>query len=383
MHDYIHRNKEDFLLLNLQTFPAVVILGSRQCGKSTLAKQVSGSLKEFLYLDLQNYTDVARLADLNLFFKSNADRTICIDEVQLMPDLFSFLRSEIDSNRRNGRFILLGSASRDLIQKTSETLAGRVGLIYLTPFTFDELADMPGFSVQKHWFRGGYPDSYLSITDETSSLWRENFIKTYIERDIPQLGIQIPSLQFRRFLAMLSHWHGQVLNLSKIGESLGISHTTVRRYIDLLEQTFVVRTLPVYETNQKKRLVKSPKFYFRDSGLLHQLHSIQDFNNLLSHQVIGASWEGYVIENILARYPDYAASFYRSASGEEVDIVLENHEMRIVVECKVSSAPDPSKGFWRAIDAVKPNMSFIVIPTKADYQLAENVRVVGLNKLNI
>ena len=383
MHEYIHRSKEDFLLLNLRTFPAVVILGSRQCGKSTLAKQVSGSLEKFLYLDLQNYTDVARLADLNLFFKSNAEMTICIDEVQLMPDLFSFLRSEIDSNRRNGRFILLGSASRDLIQKTSETLAGRVGLIYLTPFTYDELADRPSFSVQKHWFRGGYPDSYLAETDEISSLWRENFIKTYIERDIPQLGIQIPSLQFRRFLAMLSHWHGQTLNLSKIGESLGISHTTVRRYIDLLEQTFVVRTLPVYGTNQKKRLVKSPKFYFRDSGLLHQLLNIQDFNYLLSHQVIGASWEGYVIENILARFPDYAASFFRSASGDEVDLVLENHEKRIVVECKVSSAPDPSKGFWRAIEAVKPNTAFIVIPTEADYQLTENVRVVGLNKLNI
>lgn len=383
MHNYIQRDAEEFLILNLKTFPAIVILGPRQCGKSTLAKTMLQSNNTFLYLDLQNYMDLAKLNDLNLFFKSNADSVVCIDEVQLKPDLFAFLRSEIDSDRRNGRFILLGSASQQLIQKTSESLAGRAGLISLTPFTYFELKKTEGFSLQKHWFRGGFPDSYLAETGEMSALWLENYIKTYIERDIPQLGIQIPALQMRRFLMMLGHWHGQTLNLSKIGESLGVSHTTIRRYLDLLEQTFIIRTVPVYEPNLKKRLVKSPKLYFRDSGLLHHLLGITDFNQLLAHPVLGASWEGYVIENLLTHFKGYAAYFYRSASGHEVDLVLENNTDKFAIECKTSSDPSPTKGFWKAIEAIMPSKSYIVIPAENNYKLTENVLVTSMDQISL
>ncbi len=381
MHEFIHRDIEEFLQLNLQTFPAVILLGSRQCGKSTLIKKMSTNFESFLYLDLQNYEDLNKLTDLNLFFKSNKDVTICLDEVQLIPELFSFLRSEIDTNRKNGRFILLGSASQQLIQKSSESLAGRVGLIILTPFTFYELSKTFEFSMQCHWFRGGYPDSYLAENDTASNLWRSNFIRTYIERDIPQLGIQIPALQLRRLLTMLCHSQGQIINLSKLGESLGTSHTTIRRYIDLLEQTFIIHTLLPFETNMKKRLVKSPKVFVRDSGLLHNLLGISDFNQLLGNPILGSSWEGYVIENITTKLGDYSAFFYRTASGDEMDLVIETGTERIAIECKVSSAPTFSKGFWNAIDAIKPNKTFVVVPIETCYEIKKNIWVTGLEKL--
>jgi len=381
MHDYIHRDIEDFIQLNLQTFPAIILLGTRQCGKSTLIKKISTEFESFLYLDLQNYQDLNKLTDINLFFKSNEDVTICLDEVQMLPELFSFLRSEIDNNRRNGRFILLGSASQQIIQKTSESLAGRVGLIHLTPFTFYELNTDATFNLQKHWFRGGYPDSYLAESDIISNLWRANYIRTYIERDIPQLGIQIPALQLRRLLTMLCHIQGQIINLSKLGESLGSSHTTIRKYIDLLEQTFVIRTILPFEPNIKKRLVKSPKVFVRDSGLLHQLLTISDFNQLLGNPVLGSSWEGYVIENITSKLVDYTPFFYRTASGDEMDLVLINGDERIAIECKVSSAPKLSKGFWNAIDAIQPTKTFVVVPIETCYELKKDIWVTGMEKL--
>ncbi len=381
MHDFIHRDIEKFIHLNLQTFPAIVLLGSRQCGKSTLIKKISSKFDSFLYLDLQNYEDLNRLTDINLFFKSNKEATICLDEIQLLPELFSFLRSEIDSNRKNGRFILLGSASQQLIQKTSESLAGRVGLINLTPFTFFELSKDSDFRLQNHWLRGGYPDSYLADNELASNLWRANFIRTYIERDISQLGIQIPALQLRRLLMMVCHSQGQVLNLSKLGESLGTSHTTIRRYIDLLEQTFIVRTLLPFELNIKKRLVKSPKVFIRDTGLLHQLMNVSDFNQLLGNPVLGASWEGYVIENITAKFFDYSAFFYRTASGDEMDLILEKGSERIAIECKVSSAPTLTKGFWNAIESIQPTKTFIVVPINTCYELKNNIWVTGLENI--
>lgn len=381
MHDFIHRDVEDFIQLNLQTFPAIVLLGSRQCGKSTLIKKMSTDFRSFLYLDLQNYEDLNKLTDMNLFFKSNEEATICLDEVQLIPELFSFLRSEIDNNRRNGRFILLGSASQQLIQRTSESLAGRVGLINLTPFTFYELYKNETFSLQGHWLRGGYPDSYLAENDAMSNLWRANYIRTYVERDIPQLGIQIPALQIRRLLTMLCHTQGQIINLSKLGESLGTSHTTIRKYIDLLEQTFIIHTLLPFEPNIKKRLVKSPKVFVRDSGLLHQLLEISDFNQLLGNPILGSSWEGYVIENIMSKLINYSAFFYRTASGDEMDLVLENGLERIAIECKVSSAPTLSKGFWNAVEAIQPTKIFVVVPIETCYELKKSIWVTGLGKL--
>lgn len=378
MQNLLRRNIEPFVRENLNVFPAIVILGPRQCGKSTLAKMLFNDSKDFLYLDLQTMEDQNKLKESRLFFEANKNATICLDEIQLLPELFSVLRSEIDRDRRPGRFILLGSASRDLVQKTSESLAGRIGMIELTPFTIEEVEKHDPFELNRFWLRGGYPDSYLAHSDNGSILWRENFLKTYVERDIPQLGFQIPALQIRRLLTMCAHVQGQLLNLSKLGESLGVTYQTIRRYIDLMEQTFIVRTLPPFEKNVKKRLVKSPEIFVRDSGLLHRLLQIDDFNSLLGNPVFGSSWEGLVIENIISTFLDCKFSFYRSASGEELDLVIEKGAKRIAVECKASSAPQIGKNFWKALDTVEPEQAYIVALVSEAYLIEKNVEVCGL-----
>lgn len=384
MHDFIERKAEAAVRQYLKIFPVVAILGPRQCGKSTLVKTLAKSWSNSLYLDLQSDDDLAKLNQPTYFFQSNADKIVCLDEIQLVPELFSVLRSVVDQNRQNGKFILLGSASRDLIQQTSESLAGRIGMIYLTPFMLNELSHLDKFSLNTFWLRGGFPDSYLAENDEYSLIWRENFIKTFVERDIPQLGFQIPALQIKRLLMMCAHNQGQLLNLSKLGESLGLTHPTIKRYIDLLEQTFILRTIVPYEINVKKRLVKSPKVFVRDSGLLHQLLAISNYNSLLGHPVFGSSWEGIVLENVIGNMPDWNYYFYRTASGDELDIILEKGNQRIAIECKASTAPKLTKGFWRAIEAVKPQQTFVIIPTQVFYEIAENVTVCGLSEfLNI
>ncbi len=379
MQKLIDRNIEAFVAENLRVFPAVAILGPRQCGKSTLVKMLYQNSDAYLYLDLQNLDDLNKLREPVLFFQANQDVTICLDEIQLVPELFSVLRSEIDRNRRPGRFILLGSASQDLIQKTSESLAGRIGLIELTPFTIEEVERNINFELNKFWLRGGYPDSYLASSAQGSILWRENFLRTYVERDIPQLGIQIPALQLRRLLTMCAHNQGQLFNSSKLGESLSVTYQTVRRYIDLMEQTFIVRSLQPFEKNTKKRLVKSPKIYVRDSGLLHRLLQVDDFNSLMGNPVFGASWEGFIIENIISSLRDCKFSFYRSASGDELDLIIERGSRRIAVECKASSAPQVTKGFWSAIETVKPDKTYIVSPVPVSYPFKNDVEVCGLS----
>ena len=381
MQELITRKQESFIKVNLGVFPAVVILGPRQCGKSTLVKMLSGSLTDFMYLDLQNRNDLAKLNEPGLFFQANKNKTICLDEIQLMPDLFSVLRSEIDSNRQNGRFILLGSASRDLIQKSSESLAGRVGIVELTPFLISELIHEKQFDLNQYWLRGAYPDSYLAESDSASILWRENFLLTYVERDIPQLGFQIPAQQLKRMLIMSAHSHAQIFNASKLGESLGLTHPTIKRYLDLLEQTFILRSLPPYELNIKKRLVKSPKVFVRDSGLLHRLLQIDDYNSLLSHPVLGSSWEGMVVENICSSLRDCQFSFYRSATGDELDLVIKKGRKVIAVESKASTAPKLTNGFWRAIEIVKPEFTYVVAPVSEKFPVAKKVLVCNLNEV--
>lgn len=384
MHDFIQRKIEGTIKQYLKIFPVVAVLGPRQCGKSTLVKKLSQNWAASLFLDLQYDTDLSKLDQPIIFFESNADKIICLDEIQLAPQLFSVLRSVVDKNRQNGKFILLGSASRDLIQQTSESLAGRIGMVYLSPFTLNELNHLQGFSLNTFWLRGGLPDSYLAENDTFSGIWRDNFIKTFIERDIPQLGFQIPALQLKRLLVMCAHNQGQLLNYSKLGESLGLTHPTIRRYVDLLEQTFILRTILPFETNVKKRLVKSPKVFVRDSGLLHQLLAIPDFNSLLGNPVFGSSWEGLVIENVIVNMPNWDYYFYRTASGDELDLILEKGNQRIAIECKASTAPKLTKGFYRAIDVVKPQQTFVIIPTQVSYEIAPNITVCGLDEfLNI
>ena len=378
MHDFIQRDLLNHLRKYLTIFPAVAILGPRQCGKSTLVKSLSQHFDEILYLDMQKESDLNKLLEPELFFETNADKIICLDEIQLVPKLFSVLRSVIDGNRINGKFILLGSASQELIQKTSESLAGRIGMLHLSPFLITELNHLEDFNLQKFWFRGGFPNSYLAENDENCTIWLDNYIRTYIERDIPQLGFQIPALQLRRLLTMCAHNQGQQLNLSKLGESLGLTHPTIKRYSDLLEQTFIVRTIPPFEINIKKRLVKSPKVFVRDSGVLHQLLAIPNFNSLLGHPIFGSSWEGIVLENVIVNMPSWDYFFYRTATGDEIDLVLKKGNQVIAIECKASDAPKVTKGFYRSLEVIKPNKTYIIAPTNDTYQLQENVTVIGL-----
>lgn len=380
MRDFIQRKIENTIKQYLKIFPVVAVLGPRQCGKSTLVKKLSQNWGTSLFLDLQYDTDLSKLNQPSLFFQSNADKIICLDEIQLLPQLFSVLRSVVDQNRQNGKFVLLGSASRDLIQQTSESLAGRIGLVYLSPFVLNELDQLEGFSLNRFWLRGGFPDSYLAENDNFSEIWRTNFVKTFIERDIPQLGFQIPALQLKRLLVMCAHNQGQLINFSKLGESLGLTHPTIRRYVDLLEQTFILRTLPPFEVNVKKRLVKSPKVFVRDSGLLHQLLSISDFNSLLGNPIFGSSWEGVVIENVIVNHPDWNYYFYRTATGDEMDLIIEKGNQRIAIECKATTAPKLTKGFYRALEVIQPQKTYVIIPAPVFYELAPNITVCGLSE---
>ena len=262
---------------------------------------------------------------------------VCLDEVQRVPGLFATLRSLIDENRRPGRFFLLGSASRDLIRQSSESLAGRVSFLELAPFGLDEVG---AGSLDQLWLRGGFPPSFLAQTDGMSFEWRVDFVSTFLERDLPQLGFSYPAENMRRFWTMCAHLHGQTFNGSQLGASLGVSHHTARSYAELLTQTFVLRLLRPFEANVKKRLVKSPKLYIRDSGLLHALLSIESFDALYGHPVFGASWEGFVVESIVSRLkPSVNPSFYRSASGDEIDLVLSKGGRRSRSNAKPRKVP--------------------------------------------
>ena len=345
-------------------------------------KMFSEGKDYFLYIDLQNRADRQKLEDASLFFSHNESSTICLDEVQLIPEIFSDLRIEIDRLRRPGRFVLLGSASRDLIQHTSESLAGRIGLLDLTPFLISEINELPHYDLIQYWHRGGYPDSYLALSDEESSLWRENFIRTYLERDIPQLGFNIAAPKMMRLLSMLAYEHGGIVNLAKFASAMNLSAPTIRHYIDIMEQTYIVRTLQPYFKNIKKRLVKTPRLYLRDSGLLHQVLNIPNFNALMSHPVFGHSWEGLVIENVCSSVRNASFSFFRSSDGkEEMDLLVEFPDRLIAIECKASTAPQLTEGFWKAIEELTPQHTYVVTPSDENYLLRENVEVIGLAAL--
>lgn len=381
MQYYISRLITELVEQRLKDIPAVAILGPRQCGKSTLAKKIIEGKRKSIYVDLELPSDSRKLGDPETFFKMNQGQLVCLDEIQRTPELFSVLRGIIDKENRNGQLVILGSASPDLIKQTSESLAGRIAYVELTPFLYSEVQKLESSALMQLWLRGGYPRSYLSANIKSSFNWRVDFIRTFLERDIPQLGIQIPSKKLERFWQMCSHIHGQLLNSSKLGESLGVSNHTVRAYLDILDHTFVLRVLQPYSANLKKRLVKSPKVYLRDSGLLHALLGIESHNDLLGHPVYGASWEGFVIENIVSSLPSWKAGFYRTSSGAEVDLVLEKGQKRVAVECKASASPSVTRKFWNALKDLDIQKAWIVAPVEEPYYLDEHLTVSSLQNV--
>jgi uncharacterized protein len=360
----------------LRRAPAVAILGPRQCGKSTLARRLAAGRQGAVYLDLERPSDRAKLAEPELFLARYADRLVCLDEIQRAPEIFAVLRGLIDARRRPGRFLILGSASRELIRQSSETLAGRIAYLELTPFVATEAAGRAGSD--RLWLRGGFPPSLLARSEAGSVAWRHDFVRTFLERDLPQLGVRIPAATLERFWRMCAHHHGQILNQSQLGAALGVSHVTVRGYLELLAATFMVRMLPPLLPNLRKRLVKSPRLYLRDSGILHALLEIESADDLAGHPARGASWEGWVIENAIAAFPGWRPYFYRAATGAELDLVLEKGRRRIAVECKASAAPTVGATFWSALEDVGADEAWVVAPVRQGYPIGKDARVAPL-----
>lgn len=382
MQIYIQRIITTKIKQKLENMPGVVILGPRQCGKSTLAKAIISEIEGAVYLDLERPSDVSKLRDPEAFFSLNSDKLICLDEIQRVPELFPVLRSVMDENKQNGQFIILGSASPDLIKQSSETLAGRISYFELTPFLLKEVSEDHNLkTLRRLWLRGGFPRSYLASNEKESFEWRLDFIRTFLERDIPQLGFRTPAKTIERFWRMCAHLHGQLLNSSKLGESMGVSHHTVRSYVDMLERSFMLRVLRPYESNLKKRMIKSPKIYIRDSGILHALLGIENHNDLLGHPVYGASWEGSVIENILSLLPNWKASFYRTSSGSEIDLIIEKGNKRVALECKGSTSPNLNRGFWNGVSDIGFQEVWVIAPVKEAYPIEKGVMVAPPHQL--
>ena len=360
--------------------PAVALLGPRQVGKSTLARAVARQHPDALVLDLERAQSRERLAHPEAFFTANRQRFVVLDEVQYMPELFRELRGEIDADRRPGRFLLLGSASFALLRQ-SESLAGRLAVVDMAPLLVAEAA-LRFAQVQSLWLRGGFPDSFSAPAESASRAWRESFIRHLLATDLPALGIKVDPELLRRFWRMAAHLHGQLFNASSIAGSLGVSQPTVARWLDHLTQALLLRRLEPYHANLGKRLVKAPKVYVRDSGLLHSLLGIREVNDLLGHPSTGASWEGFCIEQVCGLLPpDVQVSFYRTAVGAELDLVVERGSRKIGFEIKFSSAPKVAKGFWQACQDVGVAQAYVVAPVEEGWpmksQVACPVEVVG------
>jgi predicted AAA+ superfamily ATPase len=360
--------------------PAVAILGPRQIGKTTLARALLETHPNALYLDLESPQDHAALGDGPLFLQANADRLIILDEVQHTPELFSVLRGEIDRVRRPGRFVLLGSASFELLRQ-SQSLAGRLSLIDMFPLLVDEVgSDLS--TLQSLWLRGGFPPSFTALNEQASWRWREAFIRHLLHTDLPALGLRVDATSLNRFWRMLAHLHGQLFNASAVANSLDVSATTINRWLDHMVGALLIRKLEPFHANLGKRLVKSHKVYVRDSGLLHSLLGLTSVADLQGHPMAGASWEGFVIDHIAAHLPAGASmSFYRTAAGAELDVVVEVGQKRIGFEIKFSIAPKVSKGFWQSLHDVRPHQTYIVAPVQQRWPFADGVEVIPVGDI--
>ncbi len=383
----ITRRLLDLVQQRLSQFPAVALLGPRQVGKTTLARLIKGtSDKEFSpdYLDLENPADLSRLEDPGGYLRSRGARLIILDEVQRLPDLYQVLRGVIDERIHNGesfgQFLLLGSASIELLKQSSESLAGRIAYEELAPLDYGEVeSDL----TTDLWLRGGFPLSFLADSDDASNTWRDNFIRTYLERDIPLLGPRIPAETLRRFWTMLGHRQGGILNAAELARSLAVGGKTVAKYLDLLVDLLLVRRLPAHHANIGKRLIKSPKVYLRDSGILHTLLRIENEEALLSHPIIGASWEGFVIENLIRLAPARTeSSYFRTSAGAEIDLILKLPSGESWgIEIKRSSVPNVSKGFHIATSDLNLDRAFVVYAGDERFPKRDGVEAIGLRDM--
>lgn len=362
------------LLKTLQTdlakVPVLVLYGPRQVGKTTMAKQLANKNPDlFIYLDMELPSDRVKLSDMEIFLSPLASKTVIIDEVQLMPELFPVLRSLIDKDRRPGRFLLLGSASPGLLQQNAESLAGRVRYREVFPLTLSEAG---GAQVQNDlWFRGGFPDAFTAESQQDAMDWQADFVRTYATRDMAMLGLPLPPMEIERLLQMLSHVHGQLVNYSQLARSLGVSQPTVTNAMHYLEQAMLIRTLKPWHVNIGKRLVKAPKIYIRDTGMLHYLLGLSNYQQLLGHPQAGNSWEGFVIQQILAVLPrQFQPFFYRTSGGSELDLLLVRGNVAdYAIEIKLSTAPQLTRGNTEAVLDLQPSNCNLIAIVKGSFSL--------------
>ena len=373
MHGYFSREAGATLAKALARAPAALLLGPRQCGKSTLARQLLAQRGDAVILDLQDRADRARLQEPELFFEAHRHQLVCLDEIQLLPEFFSLLRAEIDRDRRPGRFLLLGSASGPLLRQSHESLAGRIAQVELTPLLLKEVAQ--AISWQQLWLRGGFPESLLAAADEDSLDWREDFIRTFLGRDIASLELGLPLPLMERLWRLLAHSQGQTLNASRLAGLLDLRSTRLKHLLAVLEQTFMLRLLPPLEANLSKRLVRSPKLYLRDSGLLHNLLGIETYDDLLAHPQAGDSWEGFVIEQLIAAHPRWRPHFLRTSNGAELDLVLERGQRWRVFEIKLSKAPRVSRGFHELVGQLQPERAELIAPVDQAFEARPGIWV--------
>lgn len=365
----------------MKQFPAVAIVGPRQVGKTTLVQLLEKKIKQkYLYLDLERNSDVAKLADAETYLEKHQDKCVIIDEVQRIPELFSVLRPLIDARRTPGRFILLGSASPQLVKGVSESLAGRISYIELPPVTLTE-ALKAKIKMDTHWYRGGFPDALTAPTELAFHKWMDNFINTYIERDLNFLfGVSFSTATMRNFWSMLAHTSGNMLNTEMFARSLGVSAPTVTKYLGFLEGAYLLRMLPSWTVNAKKRLVKAPKIYLRDTGILHRLSRVHSMEDLHGHPVVGASWEGYAIQQIISLKPAYLdAYYYRTQHGAECDLVLVKGIKPVAcIEIKLSSTPIAAPGYYTSVSDLKTKDNFIINRDNDTYTNKEGVKYCSL-----
>lgn len=377
---YIPREIKENVRKALKNNPVVALIGPRQCGKSTLVKKMLEDYPESCYLDLERPSDLQKLSDAEWFLSSQKGKLICMDEVQRMPELFPLLRSLVDEWGRNSLFVMLGSASRDLLKQSSESLAGRISYKRLTPFLWKEVGG--DYTLERYFSRGAFPRSLLAEDDEVSFEWREDFISTFLERDLMQWKGFTP-VTMRRLWQMLAHVNGQTVDYTALARSLGVSNVTVKNYIDLLESTFMVEVVPAYRSNLGKRLVKAPKVYLTDSGITAALLGLRSFESLSGHPSFGAIWEQIVLANLKGIFPEASFFFYRTSNGAEVDFVMNIRNSVFAIECKSTLSPSLSKGNYNSFEDIAPSHIFIASPVANGWPMKEGIDVVSLDELEV